>query len=105
MVTEKDIGKQVRTRTSGLIWTLDAIGASGDAYAIRNNGSVCWRGRAHALVLCEDPAKPPSDEEITRAREVLAQVAYAREVLKRANAQQDAEARHAATHPQRVTQA
>lgn len=109
MVTVQDIGKQVRTRTAtGLVWTLDAIGSSGDAYARRKNqhgGIVCWRGRAEALVVFEGADAAPSPEEVTIARSILAQVAYAREVLKRANAQRDAEARHAVTHPQRVTQA
>lgn len=102
MVTVKDIGKQVRTRTAtGLVWTLDAIGSSGDAYARRKSqkgGIVCWRGRAEALVVFEGTDAAPSPEEVTLARSILAQVPYAREVLARASRLQRQEANHDATH-------
>lgn len=102
MVTVQDVGKQVRTRTAtGLVWTLDAIGSSGDAYARRESqhgAIVCWRGRAEALVVFEGADAAPSPEEVTLARSILAQVPYAREVLARASRLQQQEAHHDATH-------
>lgn len=102
MVTVQDIGKKVRTRTAtGLVWTLDAIGSSGDAYARRKSHHgeiVCWRGRAEALVVFEGADAAPSPEEVTLARSILAQVPYAREVLARASRLQQQEAHHDATH-------
>lgn len=103
MVTVHDIGKQVRTRTdTSIVWTLDAIGSSGDAYARRKShhgGIVCWRGRAEALVVFEGADAAPSPEEVTIARSILAQVPYAREVLARASRLQQQEAHHGTEHP------